>query len=89
MSVCALSSWGEEGVCQLLKPLWGENNAELWGTSLGLGARNLAMVLRHIDFVSYLEKRSEFPVAAVTSPHTLYGLKPHTCLIPQFRRSEA
>ena len=38
MSVCALSSWGEEGVCQLLKPLWGENNAELWGTSLGLGA---------------------------------------------------
>lgn len=45
VSVCAPDSWGGEGVCQLLEPLWGENNTELWGTSLGLEVRSLAVVL--------------------------------------------
>ena len=54
--VCALSSCGEEGVCRLLEPFWGKNNTELWGTSLGLGARSLAMVLAAHGLCQLLRK---------------------------------
>lgn len=88
MSVYAVSSWGEEGVCQLLKPLWGENNAELWGTSLGLGARSLAVVLMAHGLCQLLRKEKRVSCCSCNkSPHALWLKTAHVSYptVPEVR----